>query len=72
MLPTIRHETAPMPMGCRWCGAEEREHVQRWVPSKGWHGWEQPTRKQINRRLWARLAKSRQARIAVGDRVSDA
>lgn len=60
--PTVRHETAPTPMGCRWCGAAKREHARRWVPSKGWHGWEQPTREQIEARMRVRLAARRDSR----------
>jgi hypothetical protein len=47
MTTTIRHLTAPMPMGCRWCGVDKREHGQRWVPGRGFHGWVRPTTAQI-------------------------
>ncbi|MFD7980262.1 hypothetical protein [Streptomyces sp. NPDC059071] len=46
----------PAPFGCRWCGAEERAHAQRWRPSAGWHTWVQPTRAQILARMRARRA----------------
>ncbi|MDG4792115.1 hypothetical protein O7626_40585 [Micromonospora sp. WMMD1102] len=47
----VRHEQAPTPMGCRWCGVGQRDHGQRWVPGKDFHGYEPPTQKQINARL---------------------
>ncbi|MEV2239612.1 hypothetical protein [Micromonospora sp. NPDC049891] len=59
-LPRVRHTSAPMPEGCRWCGTAEREHPQLWVPGRGWHGWVEPTRKQITARMWARHARKGQ------------
>ncbi len=56
----VRHTTAPTPHGCRWCGIPQREHVQLWVPGRGWHGHEDPTRQQIEARMRARLAHRRQ------------
>lgn len=47
------------PNGCRWCGIEQREHMQRWKPPAGWHKWEAPTDVQ---RL-ARMRARREARI---------
>lgn len=44
----------PVPSGCRWCGAAERVHGQRWKSSAGWHTWEQPTSAQILARMRAR------------------
>jgi hypothetical protein len=58
----IRHDTAPFPLGCRWCGVEARDHGQRWVPSKKWHAWEQPTGAQIAARLGLRLGRDEAAR----------
>jgi hypothetical protein len=42
-------------LGCRWCGVEERGHVQLWHPEFGWHGWIEPTREQITERMRDRL-----------------
>lgn len=53
----VRHEQAPMPYSCRWCGIPQREHGQRWVPGRGWHVWVEPTRRQIEARLLVRLAR---------------
>ena len=53
MTTRIRHKTAPMPLGCRWCGDEERDHARQWVPSHGWHAWAHPTGPQIDARLRA-------------------
>lgn len=44
----------PAPGGCRWCGVEEREHMQRWKPPVGWHKWEPPTLEQRKERMKAR------------------
>jgi len=52
----VRHESAPTPMGCRWCGTPKQDHVQLWVPGKSWHGWTEPTREQIEARMRARFA----------------
>jgi hypothetical protein len=57
MQTVVRHLICPLPMGCRWCGVQERGHAQRWVPSKGWHTYVHPTgaqriaRFKIRRRL---------------------
>ncbi|GAA2457115.1 hypothetical protein [Streptomyces macrosporus] len=42
------------PSGCRWCGVEEREHMQRWKSSVGWHQWAAPTDEQRKARMLAR------------------
>lgn len=55
-ITTVRHETAPPPLGCRWCGFGEREHAQRFVPGRGFHAWDQPTRAQVEARLRVKLA----------------
>lgn len=44
----------PVPSGCRWCGADEYGHAQRWKPGHGWHTWEQPTDAQTLARMRAR------------------
>lgn len=48
--------THPEPMGCRWCGVNDREHVQRWKPPAGWHQWEKPTQEQIKARMQERYS----------------
>lgn len=50
----IRHENAPTPDGCRWCGVDAQEHAQRWKPPVGWHKWERPTPAQRLARMHAR------------------
>lgn len=64
MTPTIRHQHEPPALGCRWCGVDQREHVQLWVPSQGWHGWVAPTRAQVEARMWARIGRVRAERSA--------
>lgn len=49
----------PAPSGCRWCGIEQREHMQRWKPPVGWHEWAAPTLEQRKERMWARRGKGR-------------
>uniref|UniRef100_A0A8D3WQ26 Uncharacterized protein n=1 Tax=Streptomyces pratensis (strain ATCC 33331 / IAF-45CD) TaxID=591167 RepID=A0A8D3WQ26_STRFA len=44
----------PAPSGCRWCGIDEREHMQRWKPPAGWHEWAPPTLEQRKERMQAR------------------
>jgi hypothetical protein len=58
---TIRHtaDSPPQPLGCRWCGFGEREHAQRWIPSRGFHSWEQPTRAQVEARMRVKFAAKR-------------
>lgn len=60
----VRHQVAPTPMACRWCGIPEREHAQSWVKGHGYHSWVQPTRKQINARLAVKLARRRSIHAA--------
>lgn len=50
------HGAAPTPSGCRWCGIPEYGHMQRWLPRRGFHEWEQPTQAQIKARMIARRA----------------
>jgi len=44
------------PNGCRFCGIDQRDHMQRWSKSIGWHQWDQPTNAQILARMRARRA----------------
>lgn len=60
-LPHVRHLSTPPPGGCRWCGIPERDHAHRWVPSRRWHRWAQPTAAQC----WARMVARRDARAAL-------
>ncbi|GAA0501160.1 hypothetical protein [Streptomyces olivaceiscleroticus] len=64
MTTRVRHQAPPPPNGCRWCGIEQRGHARRWVTSRGFHTWEQPTQAQ-------RLARMRARRNAKADRVLD-
>ncbi|MET1075093.1 MAG: hypothetical protein ABWY11_20770 [Umezawaea sp.] len=50
-------EQAPNPNGCRWCGADREEHLQRWAPTVKWHAWVEPTAAQRKERLLARRAR---------------
>ncbi|WP_179255771.1 hypothetical protein [Streptomyces sp. SS07] len=51
----------PNPMGCRWCGIDQREHMQQWKPPAGWHTWSQPTLEQIKDRMRARRANRKES-----------
>jgi hypothetical protein len=44
----------PTPSGCRWCGIDKRDHLQRWTKRAGWHTWEPPTIAQRKARILAR------------------
>jgi hypothetical protein len=44
----------PNPMGCRWCGIDQRGHAQQYKAPVGWHQWGQPTQQQIKDRMLAR------------------
>lgn len=46
--------TPPNPAACRWCGIDQRDHMQRWKPPVGWHQHEAPTQAQIKARMLAR------------------
>ena len=48
----------PTPSGCRWCGIDRHSHPfgPTWMPGRGFHGWRQPTQKQIKARMLARHA----------------
>ncbi len=54
----VHHEAAPEPNACRWCGVGRRAHMQRWVPSHGWHPWTEPTNAQRLARMQARRASA--------------
>jgi hypothetical protein len=53
----IRHVEPVLPESCRWCGIVYKDHGQRYVKSKGLHGWEAPTKEQIHARIRARTNK---------------
>ena len=48
----------PSPSGCRYCGVDQRDHMQRWTPPSkggpGWHQWTAPTQEQIKTRMITR------------------
>jgi hypothetical protein len=46
----------PVPNGCRWCGIEKPNHVQRHAQFVGIHGWVEPTNRQRLTRMKARRA----------------
>lgn len=48
----------PEPSGCRWCGVNDREHMQRWKPPVGWHKWTPPTLKQRKERMLNRRRRA--------------
>jgi len=58
----IRHEKAPSPMGCRWCGIVQRDHGWGWTPGAKLHNWAMPTKKQLNARLRIHLERLRNER----------
>lgn len=60
----IRHQTAPFPNGCRWCGIVKQFHAQRWVAGHGWHIWEPPTDAQRKARLVTRSGRSGESHYA--------
>lgn len=49
--------TTPNPSGCRHCGLDQRDHMQRWTTEAGWHTWTPPTDEQIKARMRARRPK---------------
>lgn len=53
----IRHQQAPNPSGCRWCGHDQRNHGQSYTRGRGLHGWEPPTSAQRLARMLARRAR---------------
>jgi hypothetical protein len=55
----LRHRTAPLPSGCRWCGAPYREHATHWVPSVKWHVYADPTPDQVYARIRARFGRNK-------------
>ncbi|MFJ3699564.1 hypothetical protein ACIPW9_36480 [Streptomyces sp. NPDC090052] len=54
MTTRIRHQAAPNPSGCRWCGDDRTHHGLYYVKSRGLHAWEQPTNAQRLARMHAR------------------
>lgn len=46
----------PAPNGCRHCGIDKPNHVQRWAREVGIHGWVEPTDAQRLERMKARRA----------------
>lgn len=56
MTTRIRHQAAPNPDGCRWCGEARHHHGRSYVASQGMHSWESPTREQRLARMQARRA----------------
>ncbi|MFD3516278.1 hypothetical protein [Streptomyces sp. NPDC058657] len=60
--------TVPAPFGCRWCGhGTARSHGRAYIPSKGIHGWEQPTPAQILARMRYRRRLRLQARALTNE-----
>ncbi|MYT24590.1 hypothetical protein GTW69_30655 [Streptomyces sp. SID7760] len=55
-------ERSIIPSGCRHCGEPQRLHCRQWVPTVGWHAWEQPTDRQILARMRIRRATRLEAR----------
>jgi hypothetical protein len=47
-------QVLPSPGGCRWCGVDARDHLQRWSAPVGWHRWVPPTLEQRKERMRAR------------------
>ncbi len=54
-------ETAPNPNGCRWCGVDREEHLQRWAPTVKWHTWVEPTAAQRKKRMLERRARPKRS-----------
>lgn len=50
-------EAIPSPNGCRWCGVDREEHLQRWAPIVRWHRWVEPTAGQRKKRMLERRAR---------------
>lgn len=50
----VRHEKAPEPNSCRWCGRIQGEHGLYSVRSVGLHSYVEPTNEQRKARLRAR------------------
>lgn len=50
----VRHVDTPASDGCRWCGTSLKSHGgsgYRWMKSKSWHLWQQPTTAQVMARM---------------------
>lgn len=52
--------TGPTPNSCAHCGIDQRQHMQRWAPTIGWHQWVEPSDQIRKQRMLAR----HEARIA--------
>ncbi len=52
----------PEPSACRHCPHAEREHMQRWTASAGWHKWTPPTDAQRLARMTARRNHAQETR----------
>lgn len=61
----MRHRFAPEVNGCRWCGASQQEHANRWIRSRGWHTHVEPTDAQRKARLKAHIEARHKPRIFV-------
>lgn len=46
--------TLPAPNGCAACGVDRQDHLQRWAPGFGWHGWIAPDDATRKARMLAR------------------
>lgn len=51
-----RNDEIPNPNGCRWCGVDKEDHLQRWAPEVNWHLWVEPTAAQRKKRMLERRA----------------
>lgn len=53
----LRHKTAPVVLGCRWCGFPKRDHPiclgasQEWRHPRTPHCWTEPTQAQRTARV---------------------
>lgn len=50
-------DPVPNPNGCRWCGVDREDHLQRWAPAVKWHEWVEPTAAQRKARMLERRAR---------------
>lgn len=51
-----RQGAPPNPMGCRWCGIDQRPHAIQ-AGTHTTHTWTPPTQQQIKDRMLARRAR---------------
>ncbi|MFI0915213.1 hypothetical protein [Streptomyces abikoensis] len=52
--PSPSADDLPEPYGCRYCGIPEAAHLQQWSANEGWHGFREPTEKQVVKRMLRR------------------